>query len=144
MRLNRLRFFHLPHLAAILVALVCQFFCPGPALAAGNLSRSTVRLSDCRGASPLDGSSMAWKSVLRLVVKRELVSKCVALETLECGHQTYEFQPWAWEDGHLVYYPFSAKRRRCHPCQEAIDAALVNTVKKPVQSEKAFDWRKSA
>jgi hypothetical protein len=132
--------------AAILIAFLCQFFHPVPALAAEKSECPTVRLHGFRGASPQGSSYMPAKAVLRLIVRREEISPRLYRETLECGHQVNEFQPWIWDDGaHLVWLAMSAKRRRCRPCQEAIDLATSFGVKKPAQSVRpGVDWRKVA
>ena len=108
----------------ILIALLCQFFPPGPALAAGNFPRSTVRLSDFRGASPQEPFVSPAKAVLRLVVSRKPVPYCFyperedalnflgayVVETLECGHSVEHFFNPPVES--LI-----AKRRRCAQCE---------------------------
>ena len=111
-------------LAFILVVFLCQFFCPAPALSAGNPPRSTVRLNDFRGASPRKASMSPARNVLRLVVSRKPVAFCqfpgredalnflaaYVVETLECGHVVHQFY-------NPPVDPLIAKRRRCSECQ---------------------------
>lgn len=121
----------LPVPALILVAFLCQFVYPGPAIAAGKPECPTVRLHGFRGASPrkalMPQGRTPSKSVLRLVVSRKPVACCLhperadalhflrahVVETLECGHRVEQFFNSPVE-------VLIAKRRRCAECHPKV------------------------
>ena len=64
-------------------------------------------------------------SPLRLISARTPVSESFStstqtyLETLECGHQVFNYSEFHWDEkGHLINTPPKAKRRRCSECAE--------------------------
>jgi hypothetical protein len=144
MRPNASRLAALIVATLIVIAFLCQFFRPGPALAAGNSARPTVRLHGFRGASPKKALMPPSKSVLRLVVSRKPVACCLyperkdalnflsayVVETLECGHQVEQFFNPPVE-------ALIAKRRRCGECNEAGNVIEIAAGKKkpPVSVE---------
>jgi hypothetical protein len=77
--------------------------------------------------------ALLGKSPLRLIVSRRWHDLNSFTDLLECGHESWQFADFVWEDGHPITLQPTAKRRRCQEC-----AALLLGQKKAVKSVRLY------